>query len=92
MIRSVLVQVHPQSEGDPGQITEGFFKVEDGYLQMTYRDGRPLDNPLYRVELPDGVRAEQVAAKLAKAIRLEISGEIVPGFNRRMSYPKAVVA
>lgn len=91
-IKSVLVQVSPQSDGNPGRVTEGFYKIEGGYLQMTYRDGRALDNPLYRVLLADGVNTDQVAAGLAKGIRAELSSEIVPGFNREMSYQKAFVA
>lgn len=89
MIQSVLVQVAPQSQGDAGQATEGFYEIEDGYLQMTYRDGRPLENPSYRVLLAAGARPEQIAASLTKLARRELSGEVVPGFNRVMAYPKA---
>lgn len=91
MIQSILVQIAPQSEGDPGQATEGFYTVKDGYLQMTFRDGKPLDNPLYRVLLADGAKPDEIAANLTKIIRREMSGELVPGFNRVMSYPKAAV-
>jgi hypothetical protein len=91
MIKTVLVQINPQSEGDPGRVTEGFYKLEDGYLQMTFRDGRPLENPLYRVLIGDA-NPNEVAANLAKTIRGEMSGEAVPGFNRGLSYPKSSVA
>lgn len=91
-IKTILVQVRPQGVGDPGQVVEGFYIIEDGYLQMTYRDGQPLESPLYRVALADGVNPNGVAANLTKAIRRELSGEIVPGFNRDISYSRAFVA
>jgi hypothetical protein len=91
MIQTVLVQIRPQSTNDPGQITEGFYEIQDGYLQMTYRDGKPLDNPNYRVLLGDK-NAREVAAHLTKLVRTELSGEVVEGFNRDLVYPRTFVA
>lgn len=91
-VKTVTVQIRPQSEGDPGQITYGYYTVRDGLLQMTQKDGRPLDNPLYSVRLHDGAHVEAIAANLTKTIRNEMRGEIVPGFSRELSYPKAYIA
>jgi len=92
MIKAVLVQIAPQNDGNPaGRAAEGFYKIEGDYLQMTFRDGQALENPLYRVRL-NGANPNEVAANLTKTICNELSGELVPGFNREMSYPKAFVA
>lgn len=92
MIHSVLVQVRAPKDGDPGQVTEGFYKVEDSHLQMTYRDGVPLENPLYRVLLPAGADARTIAGKLTKEARREMQGEQVEGFARELNYPRGRVA
>lgn len=88
-IQSVTVQVRAPKDGDPGQVTEGFYTVEDGYLQMVYRDGRSLDDPKYHVQLPEGANVRAIAGNLTRMIRKEMSGETVDGFNRAISYPKA---
>lgn len=91
-IKTVTVQLRAPKEGDPGQVTYGYYTVKDGLLQMTKQDGRPLDNPLYSVRLHDGAPVEAIAANLTKSIRNEMRGEIVPGFSRELSYPKAYIA
>lgn len=90
-IKTVTVQIRAPSEGDPGQVTQGFYKVTGDTLQMTFKDGRPLENPLYSVRLHDGANVEAIAGNLTKTIRSEMQGEIIPGFNRHLSYPKAAV-
>ena len=91
-VHTVIVQIQAPKDGDPGQVTEGFYKVDDGYLQMTYRDGRNLENPLYRVRLHDGANVQVIAANLTRSIRREMSDEKVEGFTRTLSYPKAYYA
>lgn len=90
-IKSILVQLKAPSDSDPGQVTTGYYKVTGDTLQMTFKDGRPLENPLYSVRLHDGANVEAIASNLTKTIRSELQGEIVPGFNRPLSYPKARV-
>jgi len=89
---SVTVQVRAPKDGDPGQVTEGFYKLQDGYLQMTYRDGRMLENPLYRVRLHDGADPAAIARSLTHSIRRELSGEQVEGFTRDLSYRTSGIA
>jgi hypothetical protein len=91
-IHSVMVQISPPKGDDTGQVTEGFYTVEDGYLQMVYRDGRKLENPLYRVKLHDGANVQAIAANLTRSIRKDMLGEKVEGFTRNLSYPKAFYA
>jgi hypothetical protein len=91
-IHSVTVQIVAPKNGDPGQVTEGFYTVEDGHLQMVYRDGRTLENPQYRVRLPEGANVQAIAANLTRSIRKEMLGEKVEGFTRNLSYPKASYA
>ncbi|OAF05454.1 hypothetical protein AYJ54_00680 [Bradyrhizobium centrolobii] len=91
-VHSVTIQLRAPSDGDAGQVTEGFYKLEDGYLQMTFRDGRHLENPLYRVRLHDGADPKAIAGNLTRSIRRELSGEVVEGFTRNLSYGKSGVA
>lgn len=91
-VHSVTVQIAAPAADDPGQVTEGFYTVEDGYLQMVYRDGRKLENPLYRVKLHDGANVKAIAGNLTRSIRTEMLGEKVEGFTRNLSYPKASYA
>lgn len=91
-IHSITVQIAAPTADDPGQVTEGFYTVEDGHLQMVYRDGRKLENPLYRVRLQEGANVKAIAGNLTRSIRKEMMGETVEGFTRNLSYPKASYA
>jgi hypothetical protein len=93
-ICQVIVQIAPPKGNDPGSITYGFYKVEDGVLFMTDGDGAVVrhqngDPWKHRLQPEDNPR--QVAARLTKEIRSMASGEKVAGFHRKLTdadYPK----
>lgn len=85
-IHTVTAQVRGPLDGDHGQVTEGFYKIEGDYLQMTFRDGKPLEDPRFRVLLTEGADPRAVASRLTLEVRRELSGELVEGFNRILTY------
>ena len=90
-ICSVVVQVAPATWNDPGQVTNGYYKIEDGVLIMTDGAGavvRHENGEVWKHTLQPDENPRQVAARLTKEIRRAALGETVPGFHSRIHYPK----
>jgi hypothetical protein len=89
----VTVQIAPVSRSYPeGQITYGYYLIVDGNrMVMTDGEGevvRRENGELYEhVLLPDQ-DPRPIAVRFTKEIRKAASGESIPGFYRRLSYPK----
>lgn len=90
-VQSVIVQIRAASPGDAGQITTGFYVVQDGVLTMTSPDGIPVNAALYRHTLAPADNEKRIAAVLTKQIRMQMMGETVPGFTRALRYSSAGV-
>jgi hypothetical protein len=91
-VRSVIAQIRPAGPGETGQITTGFYVIEDGVLTMTRPNGEPVDEVRYRHALTPADDEKRIAAVFTKEIRKEMLGEVVPGFSRHLSYPNAGLA
>ena len=91
-VRSVIAQLRAAGPGETGQITTGFYVVEDDVLIMTHPDGAPVDEFRYRHTLRPTDNEKTIASIFTKEIRTEMLGEVVPGFTRHLSYPNAGVA
>jgi hypothetical protein len=81
--QEVLITTRPPSDNDPGEVTMGYYFVEDGFLTMVDELGKPLGNP---IALKSGDDYRAIAASLTHK-RLEGRG-----FNRRIEYPEYGVA
>ena len=94
-VQTVLVQLHGSSGEDPGRITEGFYTLDGDKLVMTYADGRPVDEYMFRAALKDGGNPKSIAGLLTKDVRLHIMGltkEQDAFFSRPMNYGPSGVA
>lgn len=94
-VRKVLVQLRGSEGDDPGKITEGYYTVENGALTMTYPDGEPVHEFLFRATLKDGDSANSIAGLLTKDVRLHMMGitkEQDAFFSRPMNYGRSGVA
>lgn len=89
-IQQVIVQIEPQRDGDPGQVTTGYFLIKGGTLSMTQADGTPVDG--YSHELRPGDNPKAIAGVLTKRIRAGFMSEAVPGFNRTMRFARVGIA
>lgn len=95
-VHQVTAQLHGASEGDPGQITNGYYVVEDGVLVMTDEagnpflgpDGSPLKTKSNRHKLRPGDNAHAIASVLTKKRRRERLGitETEEAFRSKLIY------
>lgn len=89
-VHRVFVQIRkPDSPGDQGQVSEGFYIVEGTTLVMTRGDGTPVDDRQYRHELREGDNPDAIAQVLTRKIRrqkLGITDDSPDGFNRPLRY------
>ena len=92
IVKQVAAQLRAASQNDPGQITTGFYVVEDGVLVMTHSDGAPVDEFRFRHRLQPKDNEEAIASIFTRQIRTEMLGEQVPGFTRSLDYPNVGVA
>jgi len=80
---------HPTGPNDLGQVTFGFFKVEDGVLTMTDERGNPMrrvnNGEIWSRKFGPDDNPRSIAAAFTKEIRRELYGD--SDFNRRLNYP-----
>lgn len=88
----VTVQIAPATERDPGQITYGYYIIVDGNrMVMTDGEGEAVrheNGELYERVLEPGQDPGPIARRFTVQIRKAATGESIPGFYRRISYPK----
>jgi hypothetical protein len=87
-VHSVFATVRLPSDGDPGQVTIGYYTLADGVLTMTDSKGRPVrtssgEKRVHRLQ--EGEDPRSIASRLTKQIRMSMRGEA--DFNRRLVYP-----
>jgi len=94
-VKSVTIQVRtPSGPGDTGQVSFGFYVVENGLLTMTDGDGKPVrrrDGDLMQRKLKPGDDAETIARILTRNFRMHVQGDSA-GFNRRLDYKPLGIA
>jgi hypothetical protein len=79
---------HPTGPDDLGQVTFGFFKVEDGVLIMTDEQGNPMrkiNGEIFSRKLGPDDNPCSIAGVLTKEIRRELYGDL--DFHRPIKYP-----
>jgi hypothetical protein len=89
-VQSVTVYLsHPTGPNDLGQVTFGFFKVDDDVLIMTDEKGNPMrrinNGEIWSQKLGPDDNPRSVAGALTKDIRRELHGG--SDFYRRLTYP-----
>jgi hypothetical protein len=80
VVHEVIVSVRPSNErtGDPGEIAQTYFIVQDGAVTLTDETGKATSKP---EALPDGVDPKRVAGMLLRN-RVGERG----GFDRPLNY------
>jgi len=92
-VRQVIVTIKPPKGNYPGQVTYGWYTLQDGVVTLTDRDGNPAGEETGRKfthKLAPGENARAVACKLTKELRLLLRGNSAPvaGFEGPIIYPK----
>ena len=99
-IKPVTVHLRRPEGSDPGQVSFGFYVVENGRIIMVDEDGAPILNEAngekYTYKIEDGDNVPGIAGQLTLEIRQMMRGENAPGavsgFNRQLDYPKSGLA
>lgn len=87
-IKEIAVTIERSTSRSPGRVTYGRFVVENGKVVMYDENDKPMmDRRGNRYEAPvaSDIPAEQIAARLTKKIRQELTGDNA-GFNRHIDY------
>ena len=92
-VREVIVTIKPPKGTFPGQVTYGWYTVQDGVVALTDREGNPAGEETGRKfthKLAPDEDARAVACKLTKELRLLLRGNSAPpaGFEGQIDYPK----
>jgi hypothetical protein len=100
-VHSVIATVRRPSgqQGDPGQVTEGHYTLDDGLLTMADSTGaavrRPSNGEKITHRMHPAEDARIVACRLTLEIYRILRGETAAtatGFGRKINYPRSVVA
>jgi len=92
-VREVTVTIKPPKGTYRGQVTYGWYTLQDGVVTLTDRKGNPAGEETGRKfihKLAPGEDACAVACKLTKELRLALRGNSAPvaGFEGQINYPK----
>jgi hypothetical protein len=91
-VKKITVQVARPRGEFPGQVTTGYYKVENDMVIMTDKDGNPAGletGKSWSRRLKPGDSAHVIAVNLTKALRDEFKGgQAVSGFDRPLDYSK----
>ena len=74
----VVVVRNPAAENDPGEVAEGYFIEEEGFVTLTDEKGKPLGSPT----ACNGQSPKAIAAVLTKSRWAYDRG----GFHKRLVY------
>ena len=92
-VRQVIVTIKPPKGNYPGQVTYGWYTLQDGVVTLTDRKGNPAGEETGRKfthKLAPGEDARAIACKLTKELRqaLRDNSASVAGFEGKINYPK----
>jgi hypothetical protein len=91
-VRQVTVTIKPPKGSYPGQVTYGWYTLQDDVVTLTDREGNPAGEETGRKfthRLAPGEDARAIACKLTKELRLALRGNSAPaGFDGPINYPK----
>lgn len=91
-IHRVIVQLEVPRPGNPGRVTNGYYRIEGDKVIMTGENGRPIvDNhgTRYEGQAGEGISADSVACILTRKISDKVRGN--DSFNRVINYSTAPV-
>lgn len=93
-VHHVVIQIRRPVDVDPGQISEGYYTVEDGILTMTHADGVPVSPDQFRCVLKDVDDPAAIARVLTREVRSYVLGisKDAEAFNRPLDYGPSGVA
>ncbi len=80
MIKSVTITI---SNGVPGEVAIGRYRLEDGLVTLINDDDRPMVNPATGRTLSSRATVMAADAVARKLLRDSLGSQ----FNRRLSYP-----
>lgn len=99
MVHYVFAQIKPATKTDPGQVSEGYYTLDDGMITMTSPGGEPVLHPAestpYQHRLAPNESPRVIAAMLTKRIRMHMKGiftEEQTSFNRPLEYRSEGIA
>ena len=92
-VRQVIVTIKPPKGNFPGQVTYGWYALQDGVITLTDREGNPAGEETGRkftYKLAPGEDAHAIACKLTEELRLALRGNSAPvaSFEGPINYPK----
>jgi len=92
-VRQVIVTIKPPKGTYRGQVTYGWYTLQDGVVTLTDRDGNPAGEETGRkftYKLDPGEDARAVACRLTKELRLALRSNSAPvtSFEGQINYPK----
>jgi hypothetical protein len=92
-INKITVQVGRPRGSFPGQVTYGYYKIENNTVIMTDKDGNPAGletGKSWSRRLKPGDSAHVIAVNLTKDLRNEFKGgtQTVSGFSGPLDYSK----
>jgi hypothetical protein len=95
-VYEVYATVRLPAGGDTGQVTSGFYVLEDGILTMTTSKGVPVRNAHTGEKYIQKIGPKDSAPDHAKRLTLKIyrmlGRDADGGFNRPLQYPRIGIA
>lgn len=93
-VHRVIIQIRRPTTTDPGQVSEGFYVIQDGVLIMTHGDGEPVSPDQFRHTLKEGDNAAAIAGILTRKARRYLLGttEEEEAFARPLAYQSNGIA
>jgi hypothetical protein len=93
-VHRVIIQIRRPSFGDPGQVSEGYYTVQDGVLVMTHEDGEPVSPDQFRHTLKAGDEPAAIAGILTREVRRYMLGitKAEEAFGRPLDYGNSGIA
>jgi hypothetical protein len=92
-VQQVIVQIKKPRGDFPGQVVYGYYTLDNGFVRLTDRNGKPAGDETgrrYSRKLYPGEDVRAVACKMTKELRLALRGNSEPinGFEGKIQYPK----
>ena len=98
-VKKVFITVRNPSDGDPGQVSTGYYTITDGLMTMTDGAGTPMRHQttgeLFTWKLRPGDKEISIANMMTRKVRRNVHNlpeDGATGFNRRLVYPIGGIA
>jgi len=93
-VHRVITGIRRATGSDPGQVSIGYYTIQDGILTMTHEDGEPVSPDQFNHQLKPGDDPPAIAGVLTKQARRFLLGmsETEEAFNRPIGYSNSGIA